>query len=250
MEKLSDAFVFVSHSNADIIAVRQLRNAIEERKAHPILFFLKAEHPPQHLRQLIFAEIGARHHFLLCDSEAARASRWVREEVDYVNSLPRKNIVTVALTADWGHQLCKIEKMLSFTTVFVSASLHDRMRIEPIVERLRDADFEVWFDDMSFGTSWARDTETKLRDAAEEGCFIQFFTRASVFSHWTEMEALTFIKHAKGKKGRFIPVLLDPVQAQLPPMLQQSRHLDFVGMDAHEAAARLLDIIFANPRRS
>ncbi len=38
--RVSDAWIFVSHSNKDLEAVRRIRNEVENRGANPILFFL------------------------------------------------------------------------------------------------------------------------------------------------------------------------------------------------------------------
>ena len=78
MAKQSDAWVFVSHSNRDLAAVRRVRNELESQSAHPILFFLKCVEDHDELDTLIEREIRARHFFLLCDSVNAQGSNWVQ----------------------------------------------------------------------------------------------------------------------------------------------------------------------------
>jgi hypothetical protein len=43
MEKPSEPWIFLSHANADIVAVRRVRNKFEDQGAHPILFYLKQQ---------------------------------------------------------------------------------------------------------------------------------------------------------------------------------------------------------------
>jgi hypothetical protein len=95
MQHLARAWIFVSHSVHDVDGVRRLRNELESRGAEPLLFFLKALYDDEELRILLRREIDARHYLLLCDSAAARESRWVREEQEYVRSLSGRRVATL-----------------------------------------------------------------------------------------------------------------------------------------------------------
>jgi hypothetical protein len=86
MKKYSSAWIFVSHSVQNLEEVRRVRNFLEEQGANPILFFLKCVREDDELDSLLKREIEARNFFLLCDSEAARNSRWVHEEVEFVKA--------------------------------------------------------------------------------------------------------------------------------------------------------------------
>src|ERR1044072_5280946 len=93
--KDSTPWVFVSHSSADLIKVRQVRNFMEERNAGPILFHLRALSDPESFWPLIEQEISARNFFLLCDSEAARASPWVQREWETVRKIANERAIRV-----------------------------------------------------------------------------------------------------------------------------------------------------------
>lgn len=88
-------WVFVSHSSADLEKVRQVRNFMEDRGAAPILFHLRALTDPEKFWPLIEQEISARNFFLLCDSEAARASLWVQREWEAVRKIANQRAIRV-----------------------------------------------------------------------------------------------------------------------------------------------------------
>src|SRR5215470_1871304 len=97
--KISHAWIFVSHSNGDIAAVRRVRDELEKYHANPILFFLLCIENDEELDGLIKREISARNFFLLCNSPAARRSSWVQKERDFVLSL--KDRIVHELDLDW-----------------------------------------------------------------------------------------------------------------------------------------------------
>ncbi len=74
------AWVFVSHSSADIVKVRKVRNFLEEHNAGPLLFHLISLTKPEEFWPLIEREISERNFFLFCDSKNARKSEWVLRE--------------------------------------------------------------------------------------------------------------------------------------------------------------------------
>ena len=88
-------WVFLSHSSADIVKVRQIRNFMEERGAGPILFYLRALTNPELFWPLIEQEIAARNFFLLCDSQSARKSPWVQREWDSVEKISKQKAIRV-----------------------------------------------------------------------------------------------------------------------------------------------------------
>jgi TIR domain len=137
------SWIFVSHSNKDFHAVRMLRNALEERGHFPLLFFLKSVSDEAELDSLLRREIEARDFFLLCDSENARSSRYVQEEVGFIKSLGTKVYETVDVSADWDLQLAKIEELSRRATVFLSFVGEDSGVAEQIAAGLEARDFKV-----------------------------------------------------------------------------------------------------------
>ena len=85
-----DIWVFLSHSNKDYEKVRIVRNLLEDQHFRPIMFFLCCmEDHKEELDELIKKEIDSRTRFILCDSENARNSHYVRMEVDYIKKKQR-----------------------------------------------------------------------------------------------------------------------------------------------------------------
>ena len=115
------AWVFVSHASADLAKVRQVRNFMEEKGAGPILFHLKSLATPERFWPLIKAEIEARNFFLLCDSEAARASEWVQRERQAVEQVAQRRAIRVGrLSLDGGQiDFSGLERFLLNLQVYV-----------------------------------------------------------------------------------------------------------------------------------
>ena len=86
---VSNAWVFVSHSNKDFEQIIRIRNKLEQLDYRPLLFFLKCLDDDKEIFELIKREIRARDRFILCDSKNSRASDWVQKEVAYIKSLGR-----------------------------------------------------------------------------------------------------------------------------------------------------------------
>jgi len=76
----TNAWIFVSHSSADIVKVRKVRNYLEEHNTAPLLFHLISLKEPEEFWPFIEREIAERNFFLLCDSENAQKSEWVAKE--------------------------------------------------------------------------------------------------------------------------------------------------------------------------
>jgi hypothetical protein len=236
MQRLSKAWIFVSHSGKDIEGVRRLRNELEARGAEPLLFFLKALEDHEELRVLLRREIDKRHFFLLCDSEAARQSRWVQEEHEYARSLIGKRVTTIALADAWERQMLAIDGMLKLATAFLTYTHSDRDRVRPFAELLAGHDLSVWTDlQVQAGQFWSTTIEDALRKAAEDGYLIAFLSPASLRSQWVAQEIAVFQQLAVSG-GRLILVDLEPVDHLLPQALQ-ALPLQRLRFYAHDAAA-------------
>jgi tetratricopeptide (TPR) repeat protein len=81
------SWVFVSHSNKDIDAVRLIRDELERSGHYPLLFFL------------------------YCDSPEARDSKWVQRELDFIRALPNRVWCTVDLDSEPLAQVRAIQEL-------------------------------------------------------------------------------------------------------------------------------------------
>ena len=77
-------WIFVSHSTKDFEGVRRVRDYLETKSQHPLLFFLKCIRDTDELDSLITREIEARTIFMLCDSPNSRSAGWVQREIEFI----------------------------------------------------------------------------------------------------------------------------------------------------------------------
>lgn len=115
---ISNAWVFLSHSNKDFDQIIRVRNRLEELDYRPLLFFLKCLDDDKEIFELIKREIRARDRFILCDSKNSRESEWVQKEVAYIKSLGRPYELINLDAGDDEIDRC-IERFDERSTVFI-----------------------------------------------------------------------------------------------------------------------------------
>lgn len=175
-----DIWVFLSHSNKDYDLVRDIRNKMEEHGMRPLMFFLKCLDDEPEIFDLLKREIDVRPRFILCDSENAQASEWVRREVEYIKSKNRQYI-----TIDLHNPETFVEKILEMkrrSQVYVAYSLKNEDIAETIKLALRKRGFIVY--------SW-EDYETDH--------YTSFRKQENLINHIVEI----------CKEGYFIPILTE-----------------------------------------
>jgi len=202
MRRLSDAWIFVSHSTRNLNKVRLVRNAIEAVNGEPILFFLKCLSEHDEIDELVKRGIKARNFFLLCDSENARLSKWVQDEIAHVKSLQTKQIVTIDLDANWHTQISGIQSIVRYATVFLSYARTDEEAIDPVRTRLIENDFCVWdpFHNLQGSDNFADQISSAVEESAQFVFFIHFLSRASVRSEWVARELDKVIRGGVGER--------------------------------------------------
>jgi hypothetical protein len=136
-----DAWLFVSHAHQDLRAVRRVRDELERRHANPLLFFLMCLQQDEEIDSLIKREISARYFFILCDSDAARESKWVQKERAFVKSLEGRKIYNLDLSWPWEEQQHVIREALGAVTTFLNYLYSDRERVRPYIDLLIRNDF-------------------------------------------------------------------------------------------------------------
>lgn len=245
MNKVSSAWIFVSHSVKDLLRVREIRNELETRNANPILFFLKAVSEDDELDQLIKREIEARNFFLLCDSPNSRASPWVRREVEFVKSLGRRKrirIASVDLEAPADEQRVAIDGLLREATIHVAFAEADRERVRPYLDWLAFGDYSVFaFEDFDPGRDWG----TGITDRLVNSTFaVLFLSEASGHSRYLAEE----VRMLRSLSKRIIPIALDPPPF---PRVFQALFMDYQVVDFWSdgvegnlrALARIIDAV-------
>lgn len=132
-----EVWVFLSHSNKDYDAVRQLRNMLEEEGFRPIMFFLCCLNDDEEIGELIKREIDSRRLFILCNSPNARNSAWVQKEVDYIKS-KRRYYQTIKLDAPLDSIRDQLHQFRRDSTVYLEYARKDHALSRQIMEVLRN----------------------------------------------------------------------------------------------------------------
>lgn len=142
-------WVFVSHSTKDFEKVWLVRNALEDGGFRPILFYLKCMEDEDEINELLKREIDARRRFILCDSPNARASKFVKSEVDYIQSKKRMyEIIDLSQinleTSDVEEDIIRLIKPFKLrTSVFLSYNYKDKAFADQLHIQLQSAGFKT-----------------------------------------------------------------------------------------------------------
>jgi len=250
LEKISGAWIFVSHSHGDLEAVRRVRDELERLHANPLLFFLMCLTKDEEVDSLIKREISARNFFLLCDSPFARAAPWVKKEREFVLSLKDRKIHELDLDWPWERQRRVIHDTLRAATAFISYSVRDRARVRPYVDFLVANDLAV-FEPLA-ATALTDDSWLDQLDTAIErslmGYFFAFLSLDWLRSVWArkEIERYLTLTDSLGTGGRPILVALDPTSLlalDLPEELRDIQILDFSSGDVVGNRRKLLEAV-------
>lgn len=139
----------------------------------PLMFFLKCLNDHDEIDSLIKREIDCRTRFILCDSENARKSDWVKEEVKYIKDQDR---IYETINVDWPIEKIK-SKLSEFkrkATLFISYNRENQKLARTIYERLSKFDFQI-FVDMDLlrpGDDYLKTIISSLDSAAANGFII------------------------------------------------------------------------------
>jgi hypothetical protein len=208
------AWIFLSHSHRDIEQVRWVRNLLEDRGHNPLMFFLKGIDDDSELDYLIRREIEARDWFLLCDSENARASRWVQAETEFIKSLEGKVYETIDLN---DHPEIKVERALGLAkraTVFLSYRRSYMGVASMIMDVLSEHDYalaqveavaiESGMDGLDIETVYMR----KIDAALEDGFVLLLLGPDILDAVWMRGEVDYLLSKASTGKSNVVPIVV------------------------------------------
>ena len=169
----NEIWVFLSHSHEDYEKVRKVRDMLEDQHMRPLMFFLKCLNDHDEIDSLIKREIDCRTRFILCDSENARKSDWVKEEVKYIKSQDRiYETIDLDLPIETIKQ--KLNEFKRKATLFISYNRENQKLARMIYERLSKFDFQM-FVDMDLlrpGDDYLKTVISSLDSAAANGFII------------------------------------------------------------------------------
>lgn len=230
------AWIFLSHSNYDFDKVREVRNVLEQKGHHPLIFFLKCLSDDDEIDDLIRREIESRSWFILCDSANASKSRWVQEEIRIIKGLPTKTYTQINLDDPLLNLESELFSLTRKASVFLSYSKSDSTLAGKIRDGLRRHDFGVFSDlELRPGEDWQARIQAELHNAARVGAVLILISRESVRSKWQQREVDLAAEISTVEYGRsnIIPVYIDgglEVLEQTSPSMRE--HLSTIkGMD-------------------
>ena len=203
-----EIWIFLSHSSADFEKVRLIRNYLEEKSFRPLMFYLKCLDSDEETYNLITREIDVRTRFILCDSENARASEWVKREMDYIISKePKRSYEILDMSKPIEELKSQLDKYTNQTNIFISYARSDKKMCEYICNRLRKYDLKVLcdYEFLDSGRDFAEENKKEIQHAANNGYFITLFTTDYIKSDYCLYE----ISYAKSIGANIIPIAID-----------------------------------------
>ena len=208
MKKTSnEIWVFLSHSHEDYEKVRKVRDMLEDQHMRPLMFFLKCLNDHDEIDSLIKREIDCRTRFILCDSENARKSDWVKEEVKYIKDQDR---IYETINVDWPIEKIK-SKLSEFkrkATLFLSYSRIDQALAKYIYNRLSKFDFQVFCDIESLTVGdFEEQISSAMNSASKKGCIIVILNESIIRENsWTRKEIVCAIRNDRiNNRNSLIP---------------------------------------------
>ena len=247
------AWIFVSHSLKDWDRVRIVRNLLEDRGHKPLLFFLRCLNDSSEIDGLIRREIEARKWFVLCDSDNARNSRWVNEEVEIIKSLPGKIYETVDLHADLEEQIRRIDALSRRITVYLCYALGNRSDssfARKLKKVLDEHEYSVFdYESVPPGSLWKEKIEMAIDEATRRGFFLILLSMNAIHSEYLREEIVYAMQNFGVKGFNIIPIIISPVVTELidekkfKVPLQNLQSVDFTRGKFADNANKLLKIL-------
>ncbi len=192
MEKQKkEIWIFLSHSSDDFDKVRKIRNYLEEKSYRPLMFYLKCLESDEEIYDLITREIDVRTRFILCDSENARGSDWVKKEMDYIsNQNPPRSFLRIDLSQSDDVIHRELDSYVNQMNLFISCTRKQYDLFNKIRSRLNKYDLNVLPDIDSFnsGHKFAQEIEQQISYAANNGYYVFLYSKDIVNSSFVVEE--------------------------------------------------------------
>lgn len=191
MIEKKEIWIFLSHSSEDFERVRQIRNYLEEKSLRPLLFYLKCLESKEETLDLIKREIDVRARFILCDSENAKKSWWVDEEMKYISSKypPRSYLrIDISQPDDVIHR--QLDSYVNQMNIYISCTRNQYGLFNKIRMRLNKYDLNILPDIDSFDceNGYAQEVKKQIAHAANNGYFVFLYSEDVINSSYIAKE--------------------------------------------------------------
>jgi len=191
------AWIFLSHSSADIEKVRMIRNEFERLHQNPLAFHLKCLSDEDEVIDLIKREIEARDWFVYCQSKNAEKSKYVAIERAYIKQLGKNKVWLLDMSLDIEELRKKIAVICRDTKVFISYAHKNAALGASLAKKLGAMDYSVWLDEAVKPGSfhWADQVTAAIKDTvAQSGYVVVLLTEESVEARYCQHELLFAIE--------------------------------------------------------
>lgn len=189
MIEKKEIWIFLSHSSEDFDKVRKIRNYLEEKSYRPLMFYLKCLESDEEIYDLITREIDVRTRFILCDSENARGSEWVKKEMDYIsNQDPPRSFLRIDLSQSDDIIQRQLDTYVNQMNIYISYTWsHDLDLFLKIRLRLNKYDLNV-LPDLDASIDHAHGIEKQINHAANNGYYVFLGSKYSFNSNFALYE--------------------------------------------------------------
>ena len=190
MTEKKEIWIFLSHSSEDFNKVRKIRNYLEEKSYRPLMFYLKCLESDEEIYDLITREIDVRTRFILCDSENARSSEWVKKEMDYIsNQNPPRSFLRIDLSQSDDIIHRQLDSYVNQMNIYISCTWNHNDLFRKIRLRLNKYDLNVLPDFAScISINFAQEIEKQINHAANNGYYVFLCSKDIVNSNYVAYE--------------------------------------------------------------
>jgi 23S rRNA maturation mini-RNase III len=249
-EKKANGWVFLSHSSKDYESVKLVRNYLEDNGFSALMFYLKCledKNNEKLVQDIIKWEIESRNIFVLCNSEEAKSSSWVKKEFEHVNSLQNKIIKEIDMETfkyKKATALSVLDTLINNATLYFIYHSENREIVTKIYDFLNNKGFKI-LKNNSNTTSNTNNKKSEnfvsaIEEASEQGTILIFLSKKVLDSKWfwTEKE----IALDTNNKNFIIPIVLDDVEIDEFSAFKNSEYIVTLNSYSYEQEDNLIKI--------
>ena len=155
------------------------------------MFYLKCLESEEEIYDLITREIDVRTRFILCDSENARGSDWVKKEMDYIsNQDPPRSFLRIDLSQSDDIIHRQLDSYVNQMNIYISCTRNHNDLFRKIRLRLNKYDLNVLpdLDSCDSGNNFAQEIEKQINHAANNGYYVFLYSKDIINSSFVAKE--------------------------------------------------------------
>lgn len=231
-EKKANGWVFLSHSSKDYESVKLVRNYLEDNGFSALMFYLKCledKNDEKLVQDIIKWEIESRNIFVLCNSEEAKSSDWVRKEFKYVKTLENKIIKEIDMETFKYRKataLSVLDTLINNATLYFIYHSENKEIVTKIYDFLNSKGFKI-LKNYSNTTSNTNNKKSEnfasaIEEASEQGTILIFLSKKVLDSKWFWDEKEIALN--TNNRNFIIPIVLDDAKIDEFPAFKNSQY--------------------------